>query len=138
MDNISTNTDNNIFDPTPLTIQAKILLQENPSADQVIIMMTTKGNIYSLINESIINGNNESEDAIISIMDVQKDIEISHIICMWQGNSLDVPSMYLRKKIIALHSQNAKAKVLLQGKNDYLIRELESTIPKTNSDITNS
>lgn len=138
MDNISTNTDNNIFDPTPLTIQAKLLLQENPSADQVIIMITTKGNIYSLINESIINGNNESEDAIISIMDVQKDIEISHIICMWQGNSLDIPSMYLRKKIIALHSQNAKAKVLLQGKNDYLIKELESTIPKTNSDITNS
>lgn len=138
MDNISTNTDNNIFDPTPLTIQAKILLQENPSADQVIIMMTTKGNIYSLINESIINGNNASEDAIISIMDVQKDIEISHIICMWQGNSLDVPSMYLRKKIITLHSQNAKAKVLLQGKNDYLVKELESTIPKTNSDITNS
>ena len=87
---------------------------------QVTVLLSTNKNIFVAVND--ING------TICEELKFNKDTKISEMLTMWKDGGIDLPSMNFRKVLVEMDEDNNNVNILLQGKENYLIKRLSETI----------
>lgn len=107
---------------TKLEHEAEMLLhvaeeqiKENPSVVQVIVVKTAKGNIYSLANNDVLDGSYEDEAGFIQKLVDEDDAKVKFILCMWNNQGIEVPSMHFREGLLETSAENEKAIIFFQN-----------------------
>ena len=100
--------------------QAKITFDKEQNIMQVLVIGTEENKIYTFAN----HGTDIEELQFISLLQKNGDVKIAKLLCLWSSLELDVPSMYFRTLLIKLHPENKIAKLILQGEEGYIIKEL--------------
>lgn len=103
---------------------AENLLNNDTKAQQVLVLRA--GNIiYTFANHDIQSGNVKEELQMEQILRKNNNTEITELICMWQGGTLDIPSRFLRDELKKMNPKNGKTKVLLRTFGGYTVKTLE-------------
>jgi len=111
---------------TDLFEVAKSELDLNQTAQQVIVVRTAKKAVYSFVNNDIVSGNTVEEQQFAKLLSGKEDTEITELVCMWNTSVLDIPSLNLRNLLVKMNKENSKTKILLRGKDSYLVREMST------------
>lgn len=102
-----------------LVQKAKELVALHPSADQVIVVETEKSNIYHFANHLHVDGlcleKSDDEEKFVQMLLDKGEPVLKYIVCMWNEYSIDVPSMNLRKLLMAASEKNADAMLVLKS-----------------------
>lgn len=106
---------------------SKIQLHANPDAEQVIVVKSAKNRLrYCICTEA----NREAEEeAFVQELIQENDVELRNLVCMWNGNSLEIPSMHFRKRLLEICPENADTIMIFQGEYDSSFRTIQSTMP---------
>lgn len=120
-----------------LLSEADILLQEDPFAEEVIVVETATGNRYHCSNHEIMDGDFSEEVAFIEKLRDSGDSKVCYLVAMWNPADcihsdlypVDLPSFHLREKLLALSSHNADTLILLLGRDGYGYKKLGVTMP---------
>lgn len=117
-----------------LVQMAKEFVLLNPSVDQVIVVKTEKSNIYHFTNQLYIDGtfNEKSEDEekfVQMLLDKEEQV-LRYIVCMWNGCSIDVPSMNFRKLLLEASEKNTEAMLVVQSIPDLILKKMSITMKK--------
>lgn len=103
---------------------AENLLNNDTKAQQVLVFRA--GNIiYAFADHDIQSGNVKEELQMEQALRKNNCTEITELICMWQGGTLDIPSRFLRNALIKMNPENKKTKVLLVTFGGYIVKMLE-------------
>ena len=94
------------------------------SETQILAVVTERGPRYFELDYG--TPGTTGEDAVLEAL--KEDRKVLAVLCMWKGESLDVPSRTLRQGIMALAPENGEAYVLLQGKDRVLAKKLADTL----------
>ena len=97
---------------TTLIQEARNHISEHPSAEQVIVVKTAKGNIRFFAN-NVLDQKYEEEKEFVQKLVEEDDIELEYIVCMWDDFNLDLPSMNFRKLLLEVNEENNNAKICL-------------------------
>ena len=111
-----------------LIATAKNEVRLNPDAEQVVVVRTAKNHIRSYVfrsMEEIVKENNPFVSELIE----QDDAEIKYIVCMWNNYGIEIPSIGLRKSLVAASANNENAYMILNGEFDFVGRTIKSTMP---------
>ena len=111
---------------TELFETAKNGIDLNKTAQQVIVVRTAKSAVYSFLNNDIMAGNTTDEEQFAILLSGKEDTEITELVCMWNTSVLDIPSRNLRNLLVKMNKENSKTKILLAGKDSYLVREMST------------
>ncbi|MCM1537228.1 MAG: hypothetical protein NC254_02380 [bacterium] len=112
-----------------LVKQAEELIRSDLSAEQAVAVWTSKGNIFSFANHSIMSGNVEDENNFVKILEKSGDKEIKYVVCMWNDTTFDIPSCHLRNLLIELNSSNLETEILLKNGEGFQAKSLKMLIP---------
>lgn len=63
-------------------------------------------------------------DAFLEARKRAEDTRILYLLCLWRDGCLDVPSAELRKALLALHPDNSRAQMLLNGGDVLVLKPL--------------
>ena len=107
--------------------EAKNEIHLNPEAEQVVVVRTAKNRIRSFVFHSMSEILQEENPFVQQLVE-QDDAEIKYIVCMWNNYGLEVPSIQLRKCLLAVAPKNEEAFMILRGEYDYAIRTIKSTM----------
>ncbi|MGM9597416.1 MAG: helix-turn-helix domain-containing protein [Eubacteriales bacterium] len=104
---------------------------ESLTDGQVVVMLTEKGNIYSIKfkdTDSAIDG----EGVFKLLLDMKKrsDARIERLVGMWHDGSIDMPSFAVRKYLVDVDRKNLFAGILMNGIESYVVKTVKSTMPK--------
>lgn len=102
--------------------QAEELAASDPSADQVVTVLTAKGNIHWFFNHNVTSGNTADEAAFIKTLAESGDTEITYAVCMWSDSAIDVPSHHLREQLMELNPTNRETKILLRSGEGFVVK----------------
>ena len=94
---------------------------------QCLILKTTQGEekMYSFACDSIAELINQEVVAILK----EKITTIQKIICMWEGETIDVPSNRFIKTLCDVNPKNKNAEILLSaGPNAYVTKKIADII----------
>ena len=84
----------------------------------VYVMESTRGNIYTVINDQF--------EALLEELTRSGDTVMVQALAMFApGDDVDIPSYRFRKALLELDPKNAKAEIIMQGR----IMTLEATMP---------
>ena len=111
---------------TDLFEVAKSELDLNQTAQQVIVVRTAKSAVYSFLNNDIMAGNTTDEEQFAELLSGKEDTEITELVCMWNTSVLDISSRNLRNLLVKMNKENSKTKILLTGKDSYLVKEMST------------
>lgn len=114
-----------------LLAEAERLIRIDPTAQQVILVQTSKSQLYHLLNHGIDSGDTTEEEHFVEMLREKGDTEIRYLVCMWKDSVIDLPSAHFRRRLIELSPQNAAALVFLRGEGTFIAKELEKTMPKS-------
>ena len=96
---------------------------------QIIVCLTAKGNMHHVIVTDICTMCNTKRDIeFIDTLKQIKDCHIKKLICMWVGESFDLPSYLFRKALCDASKENLNAEILLQGENIYIKKTIAQTL----------
>ena len=87
---------------------------------QVTILLTDNDNIYVAVNDV--------DGTICEELKQGKDTRAIKMLTMWKDGQLDLSSFRFRNALIEMNEQNNNTDIILQGKEDYLIKKLSVTI----------
>lgn len=105
--------------------EAEKLLKSDPSAEQAVVVLTSKGNIFSFANHNVTSGSAEDEIAFARSLTENDDTEIRYMVCMWNDSTPDVPSCHLRNLLVELSPANQNIEVLLKSGEGFLVKSLK-------------
>ena len=114
----------------PLIEKAKFEMskRKNLNNGQIIVMLSSKGNLYFAIITDICTMCEPDRDiALLEELSQVNDAHIEKLLCMWAGGGFDIPSYTFRKKLCQIDTRNSDAKMLLLG--EYSL--IEKTIVQT-------
>lgn len=80
---------------------------------QAVVLFSAKGSEYGRVIKDTIAEDISDEMALIESLKAADDTEINYILCMWQGNTIDIPSYKLRKMLCELNCQNTESVLLV-------------------------
>lgn len=115
-----------------LLAKAQNTLKTVPS-DQVVCMQSSKGKLYSLIFADLkatIDAADDMTKRLFAELNTNSDKKIDKLVCMWNNGGIDLPSFALRDRLCKLDRENMTAKMLLQGLNALIVKEIGATMPK--------
>ena len=92
---------------------------------QAIVWQGIDGRYASFVLKNACSADGIEEAALVNVLTAQTDGRISHLLCMWQTGSIDLPSRRLRKKLIDLHPDNATATVFVLTGGGYGAKRME-------------
>lgn len=105
--------------------EADRLLKSDPSAEQAIVVLTSKGNIFSFANHNVMSGSVEDEIAFVRALTGNGDAEVRYMVCMWDDATPDVPSCHLRKLLVEINPANQNIEILLKSGEGFLVKSLK-------------
>lgn len=111
---------------TELFETAKKEIDSNKTAQQVIVVRTAKNAEYSFLNNDIMSGNTMDEEQFAELLSGKEDTEITELLCMWNTYNPDIPSQNFRNLLVKINKENSKTKILLAGKDSYLVKEMSA------------
>lgn len=115
----------NPLDFEQLIKETEKLLRSDPSAEQAVAVLTSKGNIYSFANHNVMSGSVEDEIAFVRALMENGDAEIRYMVCMWADAAPDVPSCHLRNLLAEINPANRNIEILLKGGEGFSVRSLK-------------
>ena len=105
---------------------AEKALAELPQTDElrnVTLVITDRDNIYTGSTVS-----DENSAALIRQLSVQDDTHVTHLVTVFPGPALDLPSYTFRQMLLELNEENAHALMVLQGHECLRARSIASTM----------
>ena len=118
----------NLLEFEQLIKEAEKLLKSDPSAEQAVVVLTSKGNIYSFANHNVMSGSVEDECAFAGFLTENDDTEIRYMVCMWDDATPDVPSCHLRDLLVELRLSNQNIEILLKSGEGFLVKSLKALV----------
>ncbi len=82
---------------------------------QVIVLLSSKGNVYKQIIQNAISEDESDEENIITTLKKARDTRIVKLVAVWQNRGIDHPSYRLKRKLCDLNRENINAEMLVQG-----------------------
>ncbi len=67
-------------------------------------------------------------DKVVCAVEANTTPEIKNIVCMWSHGGVDLPSYSLRTSLGKLSAKNFDAKILLQGEDSLIVKEMGKTL----------
>lgn len=124
--------DNQNEPPMPEAIKASALqlLQQYPSAMQIIVVLTSSGNQYHMAIDDIPQNRVISENAITELLLQNQDTQVQYLVCMWSNGSIDVPSWHLQELLSSIDPKNSHAQILVNTFHGLHTKSLHSLQPK--------
>ena len=116
----------NIF--KELVFVAKKQIKGDPSAEQIVVVKSTKDNTYFCVNCDIMKENYEDENQFLQMLADIGDIEAKYLVCMWKNGDVDIPSANLRKGILAICPKNEETIWLGQGEKGLIYKTVKDTL----------
>ena len=80
---------------------------------QAVVLFSAKGSEYGRVIKDTIAEDISDEMALIESLKAADDMEIKYVLCMWQGNTIDIPSYRLREMLRELNCQNAESLLIV-------------------------
>lgn len=108
---------------------AEALLSANPDTQQVIVLRTIKGNLYSVVNRCIFDGDHREEDACLQQLSEKDDTQVLSILAMGDAHWPEVTSTHFNLGLIALNPENDDARIFLQGRECIMAKRLKVVLP---------
>lgn len=93
--------------------------------EQIIVIKSSKSNVYTF--DMDLSG--ECENGLIDTLHQNNDIEVSCLVCMWRDGGIEIPSMSIRKKLLALSESNESTILILQGDGGFCIKTIKTCMP---------
>ena len=87
---------------------------------QVTVILTENGNLYTSVNDI--------EGLICKELQINKDTKIIRMLTMWKSGDIDLASIKFRKALVELDEENVNTDVILQGKDDCLVKKMVATL----------
>ena len=112
-----------------LKSHAEALLGANPDTQQVIVLRTVNGNLYSVVNRCIFDGDHREEDACLRQLREENDTQVLSILAMGDAHWPEVTSAHFNLGLIALNPENEDARIFLQGRDCIIVRRLKIVLP---------
>ncbi len=98
---------------------------------QAVAFETASGNVYHAVIVNALTEEHLDEKALLEQMKAQNDTQIVKIVCLWEGEQLDMPSYAFKMLICEMDAQNKDAQMLLLGKNCLIKKTIFQTlVPK--------
>lgn len=110
-----------------LMAEARKQLPLHPQAEQVNVVRTEKGNVYSVALPDGVNAQKELE-SFFEMLRERDDCRISHVVAMWSTGGAEIPSFAFRKGLLELDAGNGESLILLAEAPDLYYRTLQSTM----------
>ncbi len=104
--------------------------QKRHEYHQCLVLSTAKGELltYSITSDSVGTLKNQECSIASNLEKSQKNI-IKKIVCMWEGNTIDIPAFQFLKKLCEINIENKKAEILLSaGTNAYVTKKIVDII----------
>ena len=108
---------------------AQALLSANPDIQQVIVLRTIQGNLYSVVNRRILDGDYREEDACLRQLREKDDTQVLSILAMGDAHWPEVTSTHFNLGLIALNPENDDARIFLQGREGIMVKRLKIVLP---------
>ncbi len=89
-------------------------------APQVIVLLTENNTIYV--------AENDVDGLICEKLKSDNNTKVVKMLTMWKNGQIDLPSIKFRKALVLLNENNNDTEILLQGKDDFIIKKLSSTL----------
>ena len=71
---------------------------------------------------------NDVEGLVCEKLKNENDTKIVQMLIMWKDGGVDLSSFKFRKALVEMDEDNNNTDIILQGKEDYLIKKLTVTI----------
>ena len=118
--------------------QAGELAASDPSAEQVVIVLTAEGHIRWFFNHNVTSGSAADEAAFIKTLAESGDTEISYAVCMWSDSAIDVPSHHLREQLMELNPSNRETQILLRSGEGFVVKTFSVLAGRIQSSLVRS
>ena len=102
-----------LFEKMKKTATELLRNAEKGQHTQAVVLFSAQGNEYGAVIKDTIAEDDSDEVALIESLKAADDTEIKYVLCMWQGNTIDIPSYRLRKMLRELNCQNAESVLLV-------------------------
>ena len=103
-------------------------LPRHPEAEQVNVVRTEKGNVYSVALPDAINAQKELE-GFFGMLREKDDRRVSYVVAMWSTGGAEIPSYAFRKGLMELDAGNGETLILLAQAPDLYYRTLQWSMP---------
>lgn len=108
---------------------AEALLSANPDTQQVIVLRTIKGNLYSVVNRCIFDGDHREEDACLRQLRERDDTQVLSILAMGDAHWPEVTSTHFNLGLVELNPENDDARIFLRGREGIMAKRLKVVLP---------
>lgn len=108
--------------------EARKQIPLHPEAEQVNVVRTEKGNVYSVALPDAINPQKELE-GFFGMLREKDDCRVSHVVAMWSTGGAEIPSFAFRKGLLELDAANGETLLLLAQKPSLLYKTLQWSMP---------
>lgn len=117
-----------IFDTLKQNAQEALLNAPKGENTQVILALTSEGAEYTEVIFDALTHEKLDEKKLVGRLEADGNPRISHILCMWHGGSIDLPSFAMRKMLLELNEDNANSDIYVLTDNGYSTVKLSKTI----------
>lgn len=100
----------------------------HPEAEQVNVVRTEKGNVYSVALPDAINAQKELE-GFFGMLRERDDRRVSYVVAMWSTGGAEIPSYAFRKGLLELDAGNGETLMLLAEAPDLYYKALHYSMP---------
>lgn len=107
------------------TAKKNILL--HPEADQVVILESATGTIFTIVNTSIRSGDVQAEDRFLQHLAQHQETHILRLVAMWQNQGVERPSQHLLFGLTEIDARNDNTRILTWGNGGFHIRTVQNT-----------
>ncbi len=97
------------------------LIGDKKPKEQVTVLFSDKNNCYIAVDDF--------DGLICEELRANKDTKIVRLLTMWKGEHIDLPSIKFRRALIELDEYNNDTDIILQGKENYIVKKLSVTMP---------
>lgn len=95
---------------------------------QAIVLSTAAGNEYSaVINNALSEEKTDETDLLEKLKEVE-DTNIRYVLCIWQDNSIDIPSFAFRNMLYTLNSKNSDSLLFVMTDNGVSVMKLSASM----------
>ena len=108
--------------------EARKQIPLHPEAEQVNVVRTEKGNVYSVALPDAVNAQKELE-SFFEMLRGRDDCRVSHVVAMWSTGGAEIPSFAFRKGLLELDAANGETLLLLAQKPSLLYKTLQWSMP---------
>ena len=117
------------FEFEKILTQARAIVKAEVSAQQIVVVETSKSHIYHFANHDVMSGVRTDEETFVKTLIEREDTEIRYAVCLWNDFQLDVPSLHFRKLLLKINPANAETLFLLNGGEGLTAKALKAMLP---------